>query len=132
MGRRAFGYAKGGRRVIESEAEEFRRAVDELLAGTPLRLIAKRMNERGAQTTAGNPWHPSEVRTLLRNPRHAGLRVHRGEVVGKGTWPAIIDEDTHRAVVAILSDPDRQPRGRPRRTRCSSCSPGKLGAGGAA
>lgn len=127
MGRRAFGYANGGMEIVESEAEEYRRAMRELLDGSPLRSIARGMNERGAVTTAGNPWESSQVRTLLRNPRHAGLRVHRGEVVGKGKWPAIIDEDTHRAAVAILSDPDRQPKGRPRRyllsgvARCGLC-----------
>ncbi len=127
MGRRAFGYAKGGTDIVEAEAVEFRRAVADLLDGRPLRSIAREMNERGARTTAGNPWGSTQVRGLLRNPRHAGLRVHRGEVVGRGAWPAIIDEDTHRAVVALLSDPDRQPKGRPRRyllsgvARCGLC-----------
>ena len=48
-------------------------------------------------------------------------------MVGAGSWPAIIDEDTHRAVVAILSDPARRRVGRPRRyllsgvARCGKC-----------
>lgn len=115
MSRRAFGYAKGGASVLEAEAVEYRRAVDELLAGTSLRAIVRGLNDRGVTTTAGNPWKPTELRRLLQNPRHAGLLVHRGVVVGPGTWPAIVDEDTHRAVVAVLSDPSRSKAGRPRR-----------------
>ena len=80
-----------------------------------LRAIARELTERGAKTTAGNPWKPTELRRLLVNPRHAGMRVHRGDVIGTGTWPAIIDEDTHRAVSAILADPARRKAGRPRR-----------------
>lgn len=114
MSRRAFSYAKGGLALVESEAAEFRRAVDELLAGASLRSIVRGLGERGVRTTAGNPWQPTELRRLLQNPRHAGLLVHRGVVVGPGNWPAIIDEDTHRGVVAVLSDPARSKAGRPR------------------
>lgn len=113
-GRRAFGYAPGGVRVRKKEAQEFRRAVDAVIEGAGVRTLATDLNRRGVKTAAGNEWKPTELRRLLQNPRHAGLRVHRGEVVGPGNWPAIIDEDTHRAVTAILSDPARRPRGRPR------------------
>ena len=47
------------------------------------------------------------MRRLLVNPRYAGLKVHRGKVTGKGDWTALIDEDTHRGLVAYLSDPAR-------------------------
>jgi len=133
MSRRAFGYAKGGLEVVESEAAEFRRAVDELLAGASLRSIVRGLRERGVTTTAGNPWQPTELRRLLQNPRHAGLLVHRGVVVGPGNWPAIIDEDTHRGVVAVLSDPARSKAGRPRRylltglAHCGVCGGGIYG-----
>jgi DNA invertase Pin-like site-specific DNA recombinase len=126
-GRRAFGYAKSGGHIVKSEATVYLSAVDGLLAGDSLRAVTRMMNAHGAKTTAGNLWKPTEVRRLLSNPRHAGLRVHRGEVVGAGTWPAIVDEDTHRAVVALLSDPSRRPKGRPRAYllsgigRCGAC-----------
>lgn len=125
MSRRAFGYARGGMMLLESEATEYRRAVDELLAGASLRAIVRGLTERGVTTTAGNPWKPTELRRLLQNPRHAGMLVHRGAVFGPGGWPALIDEDTHRAVVAILSDPSRSKAGRPRRyllTGLATCS----------
>ncbi len=126
-GRRAFGYSKDGKRIQKHEAAEFRGAVDKLIQGASLRSIVADLRDRGVKTTAGNEWKPTELRRLLVNPRHAGLRVHRGQVVGKGTWKAIIDEDTHRALVAILSDPSRQPKGRPRAyllsgiARCGAC-----------
>lgn len=127
MGRRAFGYAPGGLELVEAEASVYQSAVNRLLRGDSIRAITRMMNDRGAVTTAGNPWATTQVRRLLANPRHAGLRVHRGEVVGPGKWPAIIDEDTHRAVVALLSDPARRPKGRPRAYllsgvgRCGAC-----------
>src|SRR6185503_4877756 len=33
--------------------------------------------------------------------------VHQGAVIGGGTWPPIIEEDTHHGIVAYLSDPAR-------------------------
>jgi DNA invertase Pin-like site-specific DNA recombinase len=133
-GRRAFGYSADGRAVVDTEAAEFRRAVAELLAGESLRAIVRGMGQRGVRTTAGNVWRrPTELRRLLQNPRHAGLRVHRGVVVGPGQWPSIIDQDTHQAVLAILSDPGRRKAGRPRRylltglAKCGVCGGGIYG-----
>ncbi|MFK5691373.1 recombinase family protein [Ornithinimicrobium sp. LYQ92] len=126
-GRRTFGYSPDGTEIVPNEAEAFRRAVDRLLAGGAVHAIARSFNEDGLTTTAGNPWAASGIRSLLKNPRHAGLRVYRSEVVGKGTWPAIIDEETHHAVRALLSDPSRHKAGRPRRylltgvATCGTC-----------
>ena len=125
-GRRPFGYTSAYE-VDDAEAPEIHRAVESLLAGGSLRGIVKDMAARGVLTTAGNPWKPTELRRLLVNPRYAGLRVHRGEVVGTAAWPAIIDQDAHKAVCAILSDPSRHKAGRPRRyllsglARCGVC-----------
>ncbi len=41
-------------------------------------------------------------------PRNAGLRVHRGQVVGAGTWPAIVDRESWEAASALLTDPARR------------------------
>jgi site-specific DNA recombinase len=126
-GRRPFGYEPGGMVVDDVEAAEVRKAASDLLAGGSLRGIVGNLNARGVRTTAGGPWHPTEMRRLLVNPRYAGLRAHRGEVVGPAAWPSILDEDTYRAVVAVLSDPRRHKAGPPRRyllsglARCSVC-----------
>jgi site-specific DNA recombinase len=45
------------------------------------------------------------------SPRLAGLRAHHGKIVGKGQWPAILDETTYEAMRAVLEDPKRRPAG---------------------
>lgn len=113
-GRRCYGYSSNGLTIVEAEAVHIRRAVKDTLDGVPLRSVVRKINDAGATSTAGNPWKPTELRRLLTRPRLAGKRVHRGEVVGDGRWPAIMTEDDYVAVNAILSDPARRPKGRPR------------------
>ena len=38
---------------------------------------------------------------------NAGLSQHQGEPIGPAKWPAILDSDTWRGVVAVLGDPAR-------------------------
>jgi len=57
----------------------------------------------------GRPnWAAQTVTKILSGPRIAGLRQHRGEVVGEAVWPPIVDRKTWEAVRAVLSDPRRQ------------------------
>lgn len=105
---RVFGYNKDGT-IREDEAVLIRQAAADALTGTSMRAIARRMNEQGSITSAGKPWNNVNLKRLLMNPRHAGLRVYNGKVVGPGDWQAIIDPDTHAGVVAVLSDPSRGP-----------------------
>jgi site-specific DNA recombinase len=42
---------------------------------------------------------------ILKSARIAGWREHKGELIAEATWDAIIDLDTHKQLVAILSDP---------------------------
>jgi hypothetical protein len=42
---------------------------------------------------------------MMSSPAIAGLRVHRGTIIGPGNWPAILDEDTWQALRARLSAP---------------------------
>lgn len=113
-GRRCYGYSSDGLTIVEPEAAHVRSAVASILDGVPLRSVNRQLNEAGSTTTAGNSWKPTELRRYLTRPRLAGQRVHRGEVVGPGCWSAIVTEDDHVAVNAILSDPARRPKGRPR------------------
>lgn len=59
-------------------------------------------------TVTGRPWTPSSLRDSLRRPRLAGLSEHKGQVVGKGQWPAILTVEQHQAVRALLDDPSRR------------------------
>jgi hypothetical protein len=107
-GRRPFGYASDGMTIREAEARHLRAAFQTLLEGGSLKGIAKRWNEAGVLTTAGNGWIHSTVRSVLINPRYAGHRTYRGEVVGPATWPPLVDEDTYEAARALLSLPERR------------------------
>ncbi len=91
--------------VLESEAAEVHQAVETMLAGGSVRRIAADMTARGVVTTAGGPWRPTQLRRLLSNPRYAAQRVHRGEIVGVGRWPAVVDLDDWRALQGLLADP---------------------------
>lgn len=107
-GRRPFGYASDGVTVLDTEAQHIRRAYADLLSGASLKSIAKRWNDAGQTTTAGNPWRHDNVREVLKNPRYAGIRTYRGQEVGPATWKALVDEETFRATGALLSLPERR------------------------
>lgn len=106
-GRRPFGYAANGMDVVEREAAAVRRGYADVLAGMPLRAIAGEWNGQGLTSGAGNPWRADSVRNLLLNPRNAGIRSLRHVERGPAVWPALVPEETFRAVVAILTAPGR-------------------------
>jgi site-specific DNA recombinase len=127
-GKRPFGYQADGVTVDEVEAEALRWAAGQVLAGVALRSIARELNARGIRTATGQPWDPRTLGRVLRRPRNAGLSVYRGRVVGPARWPAILEEDLWRGVVAVLADPTRRSNpGRPPRwllsnlARCGVC-----------
>lgn len=107
-GRRAFGYESDGQTIRESEAAYLRAAYTDLVHGASLKSISRRWNDAGALTSAGNEWNHSTVRRTLKNPRYAGLRTYRGEVVGDATWPALIDRETFEAAQALIAMPGRR------------------------
>ena len=106
-GLRPFGYGADGMTLIEAEAEAIRWMAAEVLAGNSLRSIARKLNAEGTFTSQGRPWTPRAVALLLQRPRNAGLSQHKGEPIGPARWPAILDSDTWRGVVAVLGDPAR-------------------------
>ncbi len=107
-GLRKFAYTHDGQ-PYEPEASALRKAADDVLAGKSLRSIAIDWTARGLRTTRGNKFTSLQVRRTLINPLYAGLVTHREKVIGRGEWPAIIDETTHQGLVAYLSDPARWP-----------------------
>jgi site-specific DNA recombinase len=126
-GRRAYGYSPDGMTVVEAEAAEVRKAADEVLSGGTIRGVVADLTSRGVTTTTGGIWHSTELRRLLGNPRYAAQRVHRGEIVGPGSWPAIIELDKWRALQGVLADPARHRAGPPERyllsgvAKCAAC-----------
>src|SRR4051794_30901949 len=115
-GRRPFGYEADGLTVREDEAALVREATTAVLAGRTLAAVARDLNDRGVTTSTGKPWTHQRLRDVLVRPRNAGL-LSRGrpdrdqdgfEIVGAARWPAIVDEETWRAVHALLLDPSRR------------------------
>ncbi|MFE2323631.1 recombinase family protein [Streptomyces sp. NPDC059385] len=82
------------------------RMVDE---GKSLYAVCQWLRSEGepAAKVSGTPWDTDDVKAMLINPAHAGLRVHRGKVVGKAAWDPIVDVDMWRRVRAKLTDPSR-------------------------
>lgn len=112
-GRRCFGWEPDGMTPRESEAKILRSAADSIIAGVSLRQIVSELNKSGVPTTTGGkPWESTKLRAAILAPRNAGLSAHKGEIVGKAKWPAIIDESKWTAVRAILTDPGRRTNGR--------------------
>ena len=100
MGPRPFGYEPDMITVRESEARALRAAYMSVLAGGTLVGIGRDLAAAGFGASSGKPYHHATLRTILQNPRNAGLRAHRGEIIGPAQWPAIVDEDTYRAACA--------------------------------
>lgn len=107
-------------RVLPHEADVVQEAARRVLAGESLRAVARSLNERGETTTTGKAWTGSALRKVLLRPATAGLRGSAGEVIGKGQWEPLLDEDTWRGVVAVLTDPSRRTTDRYARTYLGS------------
>lgn len=98
----------GSRDVIHPEqARVIRSAAAAILAGDSLRSVVGRLNAEGERIN-GRPFTHPVLRDLLLRERNAGLRVHRGRVIGKAAWEPVLDEDTYRRLVAALTDPSRR------------------------
>jgi site-specific DNA recombinase len=106
--------------VVPHERDLVRDAARRVLAGESLRSIARALNQKGAVTTTGKPWSGPSLRKVLIRPATAGLRGSAGEVIGKGQWEPLLDEDTWRGVVAILTDSSRRTTDRYARTYLGS------------
>ncbi|MEQ1701517.1 MAG: recombinase family protein [Ilumatobacteraceae bacterium] len=111
---RPFGYEADRITVRADEADVIRVLVARFLAGESLGSLGRWLDDTGVQTVRGNTWRMTSVRQLLGSARIAGLREHRGVVVGPAVWDAIISEDDHRKVTGLMaqraSNRTRSPR----------------------
>jgi site-specific DNA recombinase len=110
-GRRPYGYASDGVTVVPDEASAIAEATTALLAGASLRGMVAKWNAEGRRTSSGNAWRSNTLRVTVSRPRNAGLMEHRGEIIGKAEWPAIVPEMEWRALRDKLSDPVRRTNG---------------------
>jgi DNA invertase Pin-like site-specific DNA recombinase len=127
-----------GKDVInEDEAAVIREIAERLLSGESVKAVTDSLNERGIEPpytieqrrrqvekrnekhrAAGEPeesfdpslvkWSRVMVRHVALAERNAGLRRHRGQVIGKADWEPIYDEDTYHRLHALLGDPERK------------------------
>ena len=102
-GHRPFGYEADRITIENREAKLIRQAAERILAGESQRSILRDWAQQGVTTSAGNPWAPPSFKRMIISPRIAGLRAHRGEVVGAAEWEPIMDEATHHRLKARLS-----------------------------
>lgn len=99
------------RQVPDDEtAAIVREAARRVLDGETPYAVAQDFNRRGipTPTNGGRGWDLTQIKRLCVNPGYVGKRVHRGKVVGDATWPAILDEATHHALISRLGDPKRR------------------------
>jgi site-specific DNA recombinase len=114
---RPFGYQADKITLVPTEAHAVADACEQLLSGGSLRSIAQQWNAAKLAPPQGAPqWKGQTVKAVLGNPRVGGLSAYKGEIVGAGSWPALVPEPTWRAVRTLLDDPARRPRTRGVRT----------------
>jgi DNA invertase Pin-like site-specific DNA recombinase len=125
--RRPFGYEADRVTVREDEAALIKDAVERVLDGVTVPSIARDWNARGLPSPQGAAygWSSTTVMGILRNPRIAGLRAHKGEVVAEGVWLAIVDRETFERLQAKIRRTVRPGRS-PKRllsaiARCGRC-----------
>jgi hypothetical protein len=114
-GSRPYGYESDRRTVRPAEAAIVRECAKRCLAGESLRSIAADLIRRQVPAASGGEWSPQSLRRMLVSARISGQREHRGEVVAKAVWPAIITPAQHRQIRSLLSDPARRTNGAARR-----------------
>lgn len=96
--------------TAEEEAAVVQEMTARLLAGDSLRTITRDLNNRGiAAPRGGNRgWQQHQVRQVVMRASNAGLRVHKGEVIGQGQWPPLVSRDDWERVSRLLRDPRRR------------------------
>lgn len=128
---RPFGYDDDKITLRPAEAEVVRTLVARFLAGESVRSLAIWLDEQGIRTVNGGPWGTTTLRATLSSARIAGLRQHRGQVVGPAVWEPIITEAERAKVLARFVEKASTGRRTPRRyllsglLRCGRCG-GKL------
>jgi len=126
--RPGYDFRRDGDRLMTEphEAEVLREAARRVLAGESLRGVAADFNARGVPSPSAvqadrqraaskepkltvKTWNGTGLRRALQRPSLAGLRVHRGAIIGEAQGDAILDRDTWDRLIALLTDPTRAP-----------------------
>jgi DNA invertase Pin-like site-specific DNA recombinase/DNA-binding XRE family transcriptional regulator len=106
-----FGHRRANKQIFidPTEARLIRRAATDVLRGTSMADVARRWQVAGVPTVCGARWSASSVARILHSARIAGLRTHRGKVVGPAEWPAIIDAPTWQRLETLFASRIHKP-----------------------
>jgi hypothetical protein len=83
-----------------------------LLGGGTISGVMREWTKAGVRPVHSKTvaWSRQSIRTILMNPRIAGLSVYnKGEIVGTGDWEPLVSDEAWRAVRGMLEDPSREP-----------------------
>lgn len=94
--------------IHEPEAEIVREIARRILGGETCRGIALDLNRREVPSVRGSSWVRTTVKGLIIKPSLAGLRQHRGQIIGKADWDGILTEGEFFALRGLLCDPARK------------------------
>jgi site-specific DNA recombinase len=126
-GSRPYGFEADRVTLRKAEAAVIRDCATRFLQGATLRSLCADLNTRAVPTVGGSAWTTQSLRRILRAPRISGQREHRGEIVGKASWPAIITPAQGARIRTLLDDPARRTNKSARRyllarlLRCCHC-----------
>ena len=93
--------------VVPEQAEAIRQAAEWVLTGWSLAHIAAELGKRGLRGARGGAVGINLVKSMVTCASVAGYRVHQGEIVGRGNWEPILDEQTWQACRLRLSQSRR-------------------------
>ncbi len=102
-------------------------AMDAVLAGSSLTDIARKWNAAHVRGREG--WDANIIGRILTRPHHAGLLIHRGQVLDtQGTWKPLITREKYEALCATIAGRAAAGSHAPRRSslltglvRCGAC-----------
>lgn len=100
-GKRRYGYAPNAVDIVPAEKKIIREVYKRYLAGESTYAIAHDLNMREVPTATGRTtWRRETVLSLLDSRHVAGIRVFRGEEIGRGEWKPIISMSVWKEVRA--------------------------------
>jgi site-specific DNA recombinase len=99
---RPFGFDDDKITLRPNEANVIREVAERFLAGESLRSLTVWMNLHGPAPVRGTSWRTPTLAAILKSPRIAGLREHRGAVVGLAVWPEIISASERDRLLATF------------------------------
>lgn len=107
-GPRPFGWEPGGVTPRAREADAIVDATHRVIRGESLYSITQEWRAAELLTSHGKPMYVAALRAILLRARNAGLRDHRGVVVGRGSWEPIVDPEDWHACRRVITDPARK------------------------